>query len=69
MRTSFSASAPFPVAIWKIKFLLVHIHQQQRPGVRPQHLIDLLHDGAQDLIELEGRSERLAEFVEYGHFA
>ena len=37
----------------KIKLLLFNIHQQKRPGVRPQNLIDLFHDGAKDLIKLK----------------
>jgi hypothetical protein len=34
----------------------------------PQNLIDFFHDGAQDLVELQGRCERFAELVEYRDF-
>ncbi len=48
----------------EIQFLLRLIDKQQRPGVRPQKLVDFFHDGAQDLIELQGGSEGLAKLVE-----
>ena len=48
----------------EIEFLLVDVHQQERPGVRAQNLVDLFHDGAQDLIELQRRGEGLAQLVE-----
>jgi hypothetical protein len=53
----------------EIKLLLGFVHQEQRPGVRAQELVDFFHDGAQDLIELQGGSEGLAQFVEHGDFA
>lgn len=33
-----------------------------------QKLIDFFHDGAQNLIELQGGGKRLTQFVEYGYF-
>jgi len=36
---------------------------------RVQELVDLLHDRAENLIELQGRSERLTQFVENRNFA
>ena len=53
----------------EIEFLLGFVHQQQRPGVRTQKLVDFFHDGAQNLIELQGGGERLAQFVENRDFA
>ena len=69
MRTSFSACAPFPDRQLEVKLLLDFIDQQQRPRVRTQELVDFFHDGAQDLIELQGGGEGLAEFVEHRDFA
>src|SRR3989449_294279 len=37
----------------EVELLLGLIHQQQRPGVRPEKLIDFFHDGAENLVELE----------------
>jgi hypothetical protein len=34
-----------------------------------QNFVDLLHDGAKHLIELEGRRERFAQLMENGDFA
>ncbi len=53
----------------KIEFLLHFIEEQERPGVRPQKLIDFFHDCAQNLIELERGGESLAKFVEHRDFA
>ena len=53
----------------EVELLLGLVHQQHGPGVRVQELVDLLHDGAENLIELQRRSERLAQFVEDGDFA
>ena len=53
----------------EIQLLLGFIDEQQRPGVRAQKLVDFFHDGAQDLIELQGGSEGLAKFVENRDFA
>ena len=52
----------------KIKFLLGFIQQQQRPVIRPQKLVDLLHDRAQHLVELQRRRQRLPQFLEDRHF-
>ena len=53
----------------EIQFLLGFVHQQQRPGIGVQKLFDLLHDGAEDLVQLERRSEGLAKLVENRHLA
>ena len=34
----------------------------------PQHFVDLFHDGAKDLVELQRRGEGFAQLVEYGYF-
>ena len=34
-----------------------------------QHLVNFFHDGAENLVELQGRRKRLAQFVEYRDFA
>src|ERR1700722_16121160 len=47
----------------KEELALLQIHQEQRPGVRPQHLVDFFHDGAEDLIELQRRRERFSKLV------
>ncbi len=53
----------------EVEFVLGLVHQEQRPCVRPQHLIDFFHNGAEDLIELQGGGEGLAELVENRDFA
>ena len=37
---------------FKIEFLLFFIQQEQRPVVRAQEFVNLLHDGAENLVEL-----------------
>jgi len=53
----------------KIQFLLRFIEQQQRPVVRAQKFVNFLHDGAQHLVELQGRGKSLAQFLEHGDFS
>ena len=45
------------------------INQQERPSVWVEHLFNLFHDGVQDLVELQGRGERLPHLVKDGEFA
>ena len=53
----------------KIKFLGGFVEKQQRPVVGPQKLVDLFHDGAENLVELQRGGERLAKFLEDRDFA
>src|ERR1700730_10588083 len=50
------------------KLALFQIHKEQRPCIRPQHLVNFFHDGAEHLVELQRRSQRLAKLVKYGYF-
>ena len=52
----------------KIELAFVHVHEKQRPGVRAENFVDFLHDGAQNLIELQGRGEGFAKLVENSDF-
>src|SRR4029077_20930468 len=54
---------------FEIEFLLGLIQQEQRPIVRAQELVDFLHDGAENLVELERRRQRLPQLLEEGDFA
>ena len=40
------------------------VHQRHGPGVRVQETRQFLHDGAENLVELQRRGEGLAELVE-----
>src|SRR6266705_2903965 len=51
---------------FKIQFLFSFIQQQQRPIVRAQKLIDLLHNRAENLIELQGGRQCLPQLLEDG---
>jgi hypothetical protein len=53
----------------EVEFLLGLIQQEQRPVVRAEKLVDFLHDGAENLVELQGRGKRLPQFLEDGNFA
>src|SRR2546429_6288132 len=48
----------------EVKLLFVFVYHQQRPGVGSEILRHLLHDGLQDGIEVERRSEGLGHIVE-----
>src|ERR1700757_2205079 len=52
----------------KIELTFVHVHEQKRPGIRTENFVDFLHDGAQNLIELQGRGKSFAKFVENSDF-
>ena len=53
----------------EIQLLLDFIDEKERPGIRAQKFVDFFHDGAKDLIELQGGSKRLAQLVEHRDFA
>ena len=69
MRTSFRRLGGLADGQFEVEFLLGLIQQQQRPVVRAQKLVDFLHDGAENLIELQRRGQRLAQLLEDGDFA
>ena len=46
-----------------IKVLVVFVDDEQRPGFWLEKLLHLLHDGAQDRIQVEGRSQRTCYVV------
>jgi hypothetical protein len=52
----------------KIEFAFIGVHEQQRPRIGPQDLVNLLHDGAKNLVELERRGESLAKLMENSDF-
>ena len=52
----------------EIQLLFCLVHQEQRPGIGLQEFVELFHDGAEHLIELQGGGEGLAKFVKYGDF-
>src|SRR5580692_3729599 len=53
----------------EVEFLFRFIQEEQRPVVRAQKLVDFLHDGAENLVELQRRGERLPQLLEDGDFA
>src|SRR4029077_8862362 len=53
----------------EIEFLLGFVEQQERPVLRAQKFVDFLNDRSKNLIELQGGSERLPQFLEDRHFA
>ena len=60
----FQRRGGFPDRQLEIQFLLGLIEEQQRPVFRAQKFIDLLHDGAENLIELQRRRQRLPQLLE-----
>src|SRR6267143_34808 len=54
---------------FEVQFLRGFVEQQQRPVVRPQELVNLFHDGAQNLIELQRGRQRLPQLLEDGDLA
>src|SRR5580698_7802539 len=52
----------------EIEFLLGLIQQKQRPVSRAQKLVNFLHDGAENLVELQRRRQRLPQLLEDGDF-
>src|SRR6266850_7853110 len=54
---------------FEVQFLRGFVEQQQRPVVRPQELVNLFHDGAENLIELQRRRQRLPQLLEDGDLA
>ena len=48
----------------EVKLLGRIVHHEQRPVVRAEVFRDLLHDGLQDGVEVQGRRERLRHLVE-----
>src|SRR5712664_3256422 len=54
---------------FEVQFLRGFVEQQQRPVVRPQELVNLFHDGAENLIELQRRRQRLPQLLENGDLA
>ena len=69
MRTSLSACASLADGQLEVELLLGFVEQQQRPVVRTQKFVDLLHDGAENLIELQRRRQRLPQLLEDRDFA
>jgi transcriptional regulator with XRE-family HTH domain len=54
---------------FKVQLLTRFIDEQQRPGIRTEEFVDFLHDGQQNLIELERAGQGFAEFVKDGDLA
>ena len=46
-----------------IKLVGLFVEHQQRPGVGPQKIADLRHDGFQDFPQVESRGDSFAYFV------
>src|SRR6266480_457257 len=59
----------FPHRQLKVQFLFGLIQQQQRPIVRAQKFIDLLHNRAENLIELQRGRQRLPQLLEDGNLS
>src|SRR5580692_11212115 len=54
---------------FEVEFLFFFIEQQKRPVVRAQKLVYFLHNGAENLVELQRRGQRLPQLLEDGDFA
>ena len=50
----------------EVELVMLIVGHEQAPGVGPKVGGDLLHDGLQDGVEVEGRGERLGHVVQDG---
>src|SRR5690242_8705782 len=53
----------------EVEFLFSFVEKKKRPIIRAEKLVNFLHDGAENLVKLQGRGEGFAQFLEYGNFA